>query len=212
MGKLLDIEASRLISRYKIQLPPQFFSYSPKKALHYSKLLGFPVVLKVVSQDIVHKTESKGIILDVMEQDVEKACKNIIEHTKRFNPEAKIDGILVQKQLKGHEFIVGGKQDSQFGPVVIYGAGGIFAELLNDVSIRLAPIDRKEAEEMVSEVRMSRLLTGFRGKARISLRPIIRVLLKVSKMMEKENIKEMDINPLIVNSSGAFAVDVRIVK
>jgi acyl-CoA synthetase (NDP forming) len=213
MRRLTEEETKKILERYGIPTPKSILTKIEDQAVFFSKKIGFPVVLKIDSEDIIHKTEAKAVITNVRsEEEVSKSYKKILENTKAYNPKAKINGVVVQEYVQGYETIVGGKVDEQFGPIVLFGAGGIFTELLKDVAIRICPIEREDAEEMVNEIKFSKVLRGFRGNPPVNTKAIVDILLKVSKIMIKENIREMDINPLMVSPEGAKAVDVRIIK
>lgn len=211
--KLSESECKKIMKKYGIPTPEEFLAKKPEEAVRFAKKIGYPVVLKIDSEDIIHKTETNTVVTNVRnDREVSEAFRNIMENAKKYKPNARIHGVIVQEHLEGYETIVGGKIDPQFGPIILFGAGGIFTEVLADVSIRICPIERKDAEEMINEIKYSKILKGFRGKPPADEKKIINVLLKVSKMMMREKIKEMDINPLIVSHKEAKAVDVRIIK
>ncbi|MCK4531402.1 MAG: acetate--CoA ligase family protein [Candidatus Aenigmarchaeota archaeon] len=201
------------MNKYRIPTTKEFLAKKPEEAVKFAKKIGYPVVLKVDSEDIIHKTETRTVVTNVRnDKDVLEAFEKIIKNAKRHKPNAKINGVIVQEHVEGHETIVGGKIDPQFGPVILFGAGGIFTEVLRDTSIRICPIEREDAEEMINDIKYSKILKGYRGEPPVKMNEIINILLKVSKIMMKENVKEMDINPLIVSHKEAKAVDVRIIK
>jgi acyl-CoA synthetase (NDP forming) len=211
--KLSESECKKIMNKYRIPTTKEFLAKKPEQAVKFAKKIGYPVVLKIDSEDIVHKTETRTVVTDVRDdEDVLDSFEKIIKNAKRHKPKAKINGVLVQEYVEGHETIVGGKIDPQFGPIILFGAGGIFTEFMKDVAIRVCPIEREDAEEMVNEIRYSKILKGFRGEPPAKIGEIVNILLKASKMMMKEKIKEMDINPLIVSHRGVKAVDVRIIK
>jgi len=211
--KLTEAECKKLMKKYGIPSPKEFLAKTPEEAVRLAKKIGYPVVMKIDSEDIIHKTESKTVETEIEnDKEAEKAFRRIIKNAKRYNQKARINGVVVQEYVKGYETIVGGKIDPQFGPIVLFGAGGILTEVLRDTSIRICPIERRDAKEMVEEIKYSKILKGFRGQPPADINKIIDVLLKVSRIMTDEKIKEMDINPLIVSNKGAKAVDVRIIK
>jgi acyl-CoA synthetase (NDP forming) len=168
--------------------------------------------LKVVCAKAIHKTDVGGIALDIKnKEELEKSYQKIINNVKK-KVKAKIDGILIQKMVKGgQEVIVGGKKDPQFGQTLMFGLGGIFTEVYDDVSFRVVPIGKKDAEEMVQEIKGYKILKGYRGK-KYDINALIDILLKTSKLLEEnQEIVELDINPVIVLQKGAVAVDARIV-
>jgi acyl-CoA synthetase (NDP forming) len=210
---LIETEARELLSKYRIPFSKWALAKNEEEAVKLSKKIGFPVTLKIVSKDIVHKSEVGGVMLNLMnEADVKKGYNLIMKNVKRRKPKAKIEGILVSKMIEGgKEVIVGGIRDPQFGHLVVFGAGGIYTELVKDVSFRAVPLTRKDAEEMIKETKIYEILRGCRGK-KYDVNAITKILIKTSKFLEEnEKIKELDINPLLVLEKGAVAVDARIV-
>lgn len=205
--KMEDEKAYDLLKKYRIEVPPYAFCKNEKELLISLKKTGFPCVMKV-SGNIVHKTEVNGIRLNI---------KTLDEAKKAFYELIKINGcnkVLVQKMItEGYEIIVGGKKDQQFGRIVALGSGGIFTEFLKDVSFRVSPLSRYDAESMLKEVKFSDLiLKGFRGQKPANSDSIIDTILSVSRIMENNpQIKELDINPLFATSTKAIATDVRII-
>lgn len=169
------------------------------------KKTGFPCVLKAVSKKAVHKTEKKAVRLNI---------RSLEEARKVFQQLQKIpgfEGVLVQQQLDGTELLIGSKQDIQFGSTIVFGLGGVLVELLKDVSIRVVPISKKDALQMIREIQHQPVLNGFRGKPKVNEQKLVLVLLKASKMIERLSPQELDINPLIATRNGIVAVDARIV-
>jgi len=204
--KMSDEKAFDLLKRYRIQVSTYTFCKNEKDLMLAIKKIGFPCVMKV-SGNIIHKTEVNGVRLNIQNED---------EAKKNFNELIKIKGcerVIVQKMIEGYEIIVGGKKDPQFGRVVALGAGGIFTEFLKDVSFRVCPLSRNDAEEMFKEVKFSDLIIkGFRGQKPADANSIIETILAVSRIMENnQKIKELDINPLFATPTKAIAADVRII-
>lgn len=166
--------------------------------LKKAKRLGYPLVLKITRG---HKTDVGGVVLNITSEG---------ELLKAYRRLKKFGELVAQKQVSGIETIIGVKKDPTFEQVIMFGLGGVFTELLRDVSFRACPISKKEALSMMKEIRASRLLFGFRGR-RANIRLLQEVLVKVSKMAVKYDIKEMDINPFIVDEKKGYAVDARIV-
>jgi acyl-CoA synthetase (NDP forming) len=172
------------------------------------------VVLKIASADIIHKSDAGGVKVGLKnKREVEKAYGEIMKAAKGKFPKAKIEGAAVQKMARpGTEVIVGTFKDAQFGPVIMFGLGGIFVEVLKDVSFRIVPIERRDAAEMIKEIKGYPLLKGYRGMEPASLPALEDILLKVSDLVAKTpEIKELDINPIIAYKDSAVAVDARIV-
>ena len=209
---LLEFEARQILEHYKIPLAKWGLAKKVTDATDLSKKFGFPVVLKIVSRDIIHKADVGGIFLNLnSEIEVEHAFNQIIKNVKKHNPKTRIDGIIVQKMINGgQEVIVGGKKDPQFGQVMMFGGGGAFVELLEDVAFRVVPVSKKDAEEMMQETKFYQILKGFRGK-KYDVSSVLDILLKASKLLEQNpGITELDLNPVIVCQEKAFVVDARI--
>ena len=209
---VLEHEAKEALSLYGINTTREAICKTADEAVKAGEKIGFPVVLKVVSPDVVHKTDSGGVKVGIKsKEELEKAFKEIIENQKKFNPKADIRGISVQEMAKGEEIIIGAVKDPQFGPMVMFGIGGIFVEIFKDVSYRLIPIEKIDAEEMISEIKGYPLLCGARGKEAVNLESIKATLQNVSKfLIDFDEIKEMDLNPIFVNKEKATVADARI--
>ncbi|MBN1159903.1 MAG: acetate--CoA ligase family protein [Candidatus Diapherotrites archaeon] len=207
-------ERMKLLEKYNFRFPRSIFVKNLDSALRAAKELGYEVVLKVVSPSISHKTDVGGIITNIKnDKELVDAVEQIKKNVSAHAPNAHILGMEVQDQLEegGYELIVGGKVDPQFGPIVLFGMGGIFVEVFKDVSMRLAPVTRKEAKEMITEIKAYEILKGIRGKKSADLNELAEVIVKVSELMANESIKELDINPLIAYHDEVYAVDTRMV-
>ncbi|RLF59528.1 MAG: acetyl-CoA synthetase [Thermoplasmata archaeon] len=214
MKILTEYEAKKILKKYGIPVPREELAKNEKEAKEIAKKIGFPVVLKLISPDILHRTDIGGVILDIKdEKGVIKSYRSIIENAKNNFPNARIRGVLVQEMLPhGKEVIVGLVRDKQFGHVIMFGLGGIFVEILKDVSFRVIPIDKKEAMKMIQEIKGYKILEGVRGSPPSDLDALADILVKVSKLgQEFPNIIELDINPLFSYEKGAIAVDCRII-
>jgi acetyl-CoA synthetase (ADP-forming) len=210
---LLEFEAREILEHYKIPVAKWKLVKKVKEAIAFSKKIGFPVVLKIVSKDIIHKTDVGGIFLNLnSEREVEQAFNQILKNVRKNAPRAKIDGILVQKMIEeGQQVIIGGKKDPQFGQVLMFGGGGVLVELLEDVAFRVVPVSKRDVEEMMQETKVYQILKGYRGK-KYDVNSVLNILLKTSKLLEQNpEIVELDLNPVIVLPKNAFAVDARIV-
>ena len=211
---LTEIEAKQVIKEAGIKITGTRLAVSAKEAQAISKETGFPVVLKIVSPDITHKSDAGGVktgLKDVKE--VKKAWEDIMASVKVKFPAARIEGVSVQPMARpGVETIVGTFKDPQFGPVIMFGLGGILVEVLKDVAFRLVPIEKRDAEEMLEEIKGKALLNGYRGQEPADKEALVDVLLKVSALVEKTpEIKELDLNPVFAYKDAAVAVDARIV-
>ena len=184
------------------------------EAIACAQELGFPVAMKIVSADAIHKTDVGGVRLDIGNStQAGKAYSSIIASVKERVPGAKIEGVSVQKMAEpGVEIIIGMMRDPQFGPVLMFGLGGILVEVLKDVSFRLIPLEQADAAEMIRDIKGYALLQGYRGQPPVNLTALEEIILKVSDFIEKNpDIEELDINPLIATADGVIAVDARLI-
>lgn len=198
------------LKKYGIPLPAAKEVKTKQEAVDAARQTGYPVVLKIVSKTILHKTDVGGVKLEIQN---ELQLREALEEMQKKIPAKDIEGFLVQKFYDGHYVLIGMKRDSQFGPVIAFGLGGIFVEIMKDVSFRVAPINEKDAEEMMKEIKAYPILEGARGGIKADKKLLVEILLAVSKMaMENPEIDEIDLNPVVVNGKEAVAVDVRIIK
>lgn len=185
-----------------------------EEAATFAEQIGYPVVLKIVSPDIIHKSDAGGVKVNLKSAaEVRIAYGKILENAKKYDASARIEGVLVQEMApQSTEVIVGAIKDPQFGQTLMFGLGGIFVELLKDVTFRIAPVTQEDAHEMVISVKAYPLLTGYRNTPPADLDAIITVLLNTSKLvMDHPEIKELDLNPVMVYEKGAKTVDARII-
>jgi len=211
---LFEHEAKRLLSLYGMPVTAIVVAKTEEEAVEAAKKIGYPVVLKIVSPQVLHKSDAGGVIVGVDDEEgVREGYSKIIENVKRHVPEAEITGILVQEMApKSTEVIVGSTTDPTFGPTIMFGLGGIFVEVLKDVSFRIAPITKTDAEEMIGEIRAYKILEGARGMPRADKETIADILVKTSGMlMECPEIRELDMNPVLVYEEGARIVDARVI-
>jgi acetyl-CoA synthetase (ADP-forming) len=200
------LSAVALIKKYDINFVDGSVVKNVEEALKVAK---YPVVLKVLSDEIVHKSDRGCVKLNIKDDEsLRRAYAEIISNAGK----AKVDGVAVQRMAKpGLELIVGGRRDEQFGPVILFGLGGIFVEVFKDVSLRVCPLDKNDALEMIEEMRAYPLLRGVRGTKPVDIEAIANLLQRASKLLyENEQVKEMDINPVIAYEDGYCAVDVRV--
>lgn len=208
INKMPDDKAFDLLKRYRIKIPDYAFCSKEEELVKEVKRIGLPCVLKASGKNIVHKTDVNGVRVNIKTE--EDAVKNFNELMKIKDCEK----VLVQKMItEGYEIIIGGRKDPQFKIVVALGAGGIFTEFLKDVSFRVSPITKEDAEDMLTEVRFSELiLKGFRGQKPANKEAIVDTILAVSRLMEADpKIREIDLNPVFATSQDAIAADVRII-
>jgi acyl-CoA synthetase (NDP forming) len=204
-----------LLKECQIPVLPNVKASSLEEVVKVSNSLGYPVVMKISSPDISHKSDVGGIILDInSEEEVKNAYYNMMNTVKQKVPDARIDGVMLQKMAEpGIEVIIGVKLDPQFGHVIMFGLGGIFVEIYKDVSFRVTPVNSEMARDMILEIKGSPILMGARGRHAADIDAIINVIVKLSEMLEKNpDIVELDINPLIVYEKNAVAVDARMLK
>ena len=211
---LTEVEAKELLATAGINVAPTKLATSKQEAASIAKTLGFPVVLKIVSPDVLHKSDAGGVKLNLnSEAEVGNAYDAIMTSIKAKLPSAKILGIAVQKMARpGTEVIIGMSKDPQFGPVLMFGLGGIFVEIMKDVSFRIVPLTKRDADEMIHEIKGFPVLTGYRGQEVASLAHLQDILMKVSEFAEKNpEVKEIDLNPVLAYKDGAIAVDARVI-
>jgi acyl-CoA synthetase (NDP forming) len=211
---LLEYEAKTVCKDYGIPVTKLKIAKTAEEAAKFSEEIGYPTVLKIISPDVIHKVDVGGVILNVASsEDAKKAYNKIVENVKKHKPDAKIDGILVQEMApSATEVIVGAIKDAQFGPTLMFGLGGTFVEIMKDVSFRIAPIKEDDARQMISEVKAYPILLGYRGQPPRDIDTIVKIIMDTSKMvMEHQDIKELDLNPVIVYEKGAKTVDARII-
>jgi len=187
-----------------------------EEAIKAAKEIGFPVAMKVISKEISHKSDVGGVQLNLRsETGVAAAYRDMGQRIHQAYPEARIEGVLIQPMATGgRELIIGGRQDDQFGPVVMVGLGGIFVEIFGEVSLRVAPISRREAREMLDELRGIAMFKGARGSRPSDLDAVVEALLRLSQLLcDLPEIREIDINPLRVfqEKEGCLGLDVRMI-
>ncbi len=214
--KVGDAEARRIMEAYGIAIPQSELARNPEEAVTIAERIGYPVVMKIASPDILHKTDIGGVKLNIMEAtDVRDAFDLLMYRAQRYMPQADVWGAQVQEMVpQGREVLIGINRDPQFGPLLVLGLGGIYVEVLKDVSFRIAPVARWEAEEMINELRSSALLRGLRGEQPADVEAIVDCMLRVSQLaVDFPEIVELDINPLMVQEEGkgAVALDMRLV-
>jgi len=211
-----DAETRDILDAYGLPRPRSEIADSPEKAIEIAHQIGYPVVLKIASPDILHKTDVGGVKIGLANsEELRDAYELMMYRAQRYLPEARIWGCLVQEMAPpgGVEVLIGMIRDPQFGPLVTFGLGGIFVETLQDVTFRIVPFSRKEAEEMLGEIRAKALLDGIRGKPAVDKDALVDTLLRVGQLVQDfPEITELDINPLMVypHGQGAIALDMRL--
>ena len=213
LRQITEVEAKKLLKAGGIPVVDTELATTKAEAISISKRMGFPVVLKIVSPDIIHKSDVGGVKLGLANAtQAGRAYTEIMESVKQKQPNAAVQGVSVQKMARpGVEVIIGMSTDAQFGPVLMFGLGGILVEVLKDVSFRIVPLERRDAAEMIREIKGFPILQGFRGSEPVELSVLEDLLLNVSKFVEAHpEIKEMDLNPVFAYRNSAVAVDARI--
>lgn len=211
-----DAEARTILTAYGMQIPASKLAATSEEAVQHANQMGYPVVLKVASPDILHKTDVGGVKVGLQNPEaVRDAFELITYRAQRYLPEARLWGCLVQKMVPpGLEILIGMNRDPQFGPLVTFGLGGIYVEILKDVAFRVAPFSRQEAEDMLGEIRTHALLDGVRGQPPVDKDALIDALLRVGQLvLDFPEIAELDINPFIIyeKDQGGIAIDMRLV-
>ena len=211
---LSEIESKQVLEEAGIPVARARLASTAKEAAQAAESLGFPVVLKIVSPDVTHKSDVGGVKLGLRSaKEVEAAFGEIVASVKQRQPDARIEGVAVQKMAApGTEVIVGMSKDPQFGPVLMFGLGGVFVEVLKDVPFRIVPLEPRDARQMVREIKGFPVLEGVRGQEPADLEALEKLILKLSEFVEAHpEIDELDLNPVFAYKAGALAVDARIV-
>lgn len=209
---LLETEAKEICAEYGMPVPPFEVAKSAEEALDTANRLGCPVVLKIVSKDILHKTEAGGVLLNIRTpSDAEQGFSKVLENARQYNSEAQIEGVLIQRIVpQGTEVIIGALMDPHFGQTLMFGLGGVFVEILKDVTFRIAPIEERDARQMIHEINAYPILRGYRGQPPADEETLVRTILRASDLvMENPEINQMDLNPVMVYDKGANIVDAR---
>lgn len=212
---LLANEAQKIMDLCGIPVPKSSVARNLEEAVSCAEKTGYPVVMKVVSKDIIHKSDAGGVALDLQNKDeVIDAYQAIMQNCRAYNPEAKIEGVEIAEMLKKDvETIIGARRDATFGPVIMFGLGGIYVEVMKDVAFRALPLSRREIMSMIKETRSYPLLLGVRGEEQKDMESVINIIIKLGSLIQRcEMISDIEINPLMVyeQGMGAKAVDVRI--
>lgn len=211
MRFLNEVQGNALLSEFGISMVPTFVCQSQEDVSEHFQNIGGTAVMKILSKDILHKSDIGGVKLNIetVEQ-AETAYEEILANAKKHHPDAEIEGVLIQRMLKSDfELIFGVNKDAQFGHVLVFGFGGVFVELFKDVSLRILPITREDAEDMISETKISQIFEGFRG-GKYNEEEVIDTLLKLNDLIkEHPEIEEIDINPYILYKNGdqGYGVD-----
>jgi acetyltransferase len=212
---LTEAEAKKLLEYYGFPVVKTFVATTADEAVAFASQIGYPVVLKILSPQIVHKTDAGGVFLDLKsETEVREAFEQIMCNAKNYNPQAEILGVTVQPMIKkrGYEVILGAKKDPLFGPVILFGMGGVGVELFKDFSIGLPPLNQTLVRRLMEETKVYQLLKGYRNVPPANIKLLEEVILRFSQLLvDFPQLREVDINPLLVNDKAAYALDARII-
>ncbi len=199
-----------LLRRYSIPVLPASEEREVENAISCANKFHYPIALKLISSKYLHKTDSGALALNIGS---DTYLRTEWDRLKKMAATDKSASILVQAYRPGRlELIIGGRTDPQFGPVVMLGMGGIYTEVLRDISIRICPLDVREARSMIRSLKSYPILAGARGRKPVDEEALVRILMRVSRLMEKEKPKELDLNPVLVRDDGLWAADVRVIK
>ncbi|MBY9000621.1 MAG: acetate--CoA ligase family protein [Candidatus Heimdallarchaeota archaeon] len=208
---LLEHEAKQVLRNMEIHIPPSRLASSETESIEAAREFGYPVVMKLMSKDVMHKTDSGAVVIDI---DSEEQVKETYADFMRRFENVDITGILVEKMVKkGIELIIGTSTDSTFGPVILFGIGGVLVEAIKDVVFRMCPVTKEQAMSAMEEIKAKILLEGYRGQPKVDKNQLADLLVKLSQLAweNRDFIAEMDINPIIANEDGIFPVDARII-
>jgi acyl-CoA synthetase (NDP forming) len=208
---LLEHEALRVFESINVTFPANILAQNADEAIKFAKKVGFPVVIKAMSSKILHKSDYKAVVIGIdTEEELKDKYNDMVKRLGKYD----LVGILVEKQVKkGTEIIIGMNIDPTFGPIVAFGIGGIFVEAIKDVTFRLCPTTKERALRMIDEIKMQKMLNGFRGLPPVDRDGLADMIVKVSELAIElgDYIKEIDLNPVIANEDGVFGVDARII-
>ncbi len=210
---LLEPEAKALISLFNIRVPQFYVVRNGKEAVKAANILGFPVVLKIVSPDIMHKSDMKAAEFNIIDQQALQQSLGKLTHDASIRAEQiRLEGFLIEKMIPGTlEAKISGLRDRQFGPVVMFGLGGQLAELLDDVSFRTAPFSSEDAHNMIMEIKGDKLLTDFRESELLDIQSVERVIMEIARIMcNIDEIEQIDLNPILISTKGVVAFDAMI--
>jgi acetyltransferase len=215
-GILTEMETKQLLEFYNIPVVKTLVAKTPDEAVTYAMQIGYPVVLKILSPQIVHKTDVGGVILNInFEAEVRAAFDEIIRRAREYNPEARIQGVTVQPMIKkrGYEIILGARTDPLFGPVILFGRGGVDVEVYKDVAIGLPPLNRTLARRMMAETKICQLLRGYRDLPPANIKLLEEIMVRFSQLLvDFPQLKEIEMNPLLIDEKEAFALDARVIS
>lgn len=209
-----ELEAQEICKSFNISSPATVLVADKRHCLSSAQKMGYPVVIKIHSKQIIHKSDAGGVITGIKNAaELDKAYDNLMNNVKAACPTAEIEGVVVQRQVpKGVEVVVGGLKNDQFGSVVMFGLGGIYVEVFKDVSFRLAPLDQSEALRQIKETKAYKLLQGARGEKPCDIEALCEVIVHTGQLLSSfPEIKELDFNPVFCYPDGCVVVDARLI-
>jgi len=212
--KFLSVQESKnILSKANFPINPTGFGINLDEVIAEAEKIGFPVVIKVSSQDIIHKSDIGGVVTGIRGiNELKEEYKKMQQRISQKAPKARIEGYIIEKMESGIELLVGSTIDPMFGPILAFGLGGIYVEVLKDVVFRLIPIEREDATEMLSEIKAAKILDGIRGQPPINKKALVDLLIKTSNFIDHHpEIEELDLNPVFATENGVSVVDVRII-
>lgn len=206
-------ESKKILLLESFPVNPTGFGTDLKEVLAEAEKIGFPVVLKVSSQDIIHKSDIGGVVTEIRSiNELKEKFDQMQQRISQKVPNAKIEGYVIEKMESGIELLVGSTVDPMFGPILAFGLGGIYVEVLKDVVFRLIPIEREDAIEMLSEIKAAKILDGIRGQPPVNKKALVDLLIKTSIFIDHHpEIEELDLNPVFATEKGVSVVDARII-
>jgi succinyl-CoA synthetase beta subunit len=210
-----EVVAKQILAGYGLRMPEERLAASAEQAVQAAQAIGFPVALKIVSPDIAHKTEAGGVALHLGDaQAVRAAFDRVTAQAGRHRPGARLQGVVVQQMIaRGVEMVLGARIDPHFGPLLLVGFGGVLVELIRDTAVRLAPVQADEARQMLQSLQGFKLLQGYRGGAKADLDALAQAIARFSEFVADNAalLREVDVNPLVVDGSSCICVDALIV-
>jgi len=212
-GAVLGESALALLQQYGIPAAPSLLTQEAAAGADFARKAGYPVVLKIISPEWLHKSDLGGVRLNIRdESQLQAAFQELLELFDLRTPEGSLQGILVQKQVQGVELLLGLKRDPQFGPVLVAGAGGIYTEILQDIARGFVPLSRERARCLLAALKIYPILAGARGQAGVNLEALLDLMLGLSRLaVDYPEIRELDLNPVVATAAGCWCVDWRLV-
>ena len=206
-------ESRKIIDLAGLQLNKMALATNAEESIEKAREVGYPIALKIVSEDVIHKSDAGGVKVGIKSDgELKKSYEDMMVSIKKHYPTAKVDGVSIEEMVEGVEVLIGSMTDSQFGKMIALGIGGIFTELYKDVTFRLIPIIKEDVKEMINEIKGKKLFEGFRGFPPVKKDELISLMLKISKLVEENPIiKEMDLNPVVATEKGLITIDARII-